>query len=303
MRKLLLMLLVVLFGGIQSVSAQMVKEGRQWSYVYSVTYRVHGNTVTAYTFYKYEFDGTIELNGKTYMKLYETELDEYGRGHSPEYVLGLREENGRVYANYEEYLKVAICIEPDANWFDPCAMPYTVTEDGEVLLYDFTLDTGDYFGATDISVKSYINGKTRMTLANDEECDVFSVWRLWYGGDEDEEYDESLWNARSSWDTVISGIGSQKSLINWLNTREIAYNGDIVREYLNVCVVGNELVYKNPHYVQDVFFDDLVTGIGRIKSDASRDVKPCLYDLSGRKVEGRPRPGVYIKDGRKVVVK
>ena len=81
MRKLLLMLLVGLFGGMQSVSAQMVKEGRQWSYIYSVTYRVHGNTVTAYTFYKYEFDGTIELNGKTYMKLYETELDAVSYTH------------------------------------------------------------------------------------------------------------------------------------------------------------------------------------------------------------------------------
>ena len=90
---------------------------------------------------------------------------------------------------------------------------------------------------------------------------------------------------------------------NMMTTREIYYHGDSVREYLNVCVVGNELVYKNPHYVQDVFFDDLVTGIGRIKSDAGRDVKPCLYDLSGRKVEGRPRPGVYIKDGRMVVIK
>ncbi len=302
MRKLLVLFFVILFGGIQSVSSQMVKEGRQWSYVYSVTYRVHGNTVTAYTFYKYEFDGTIEQNGKTYMKLYETELDEYGRGHGPEYVLGLREENGRIYADSDEYMKVAINIHPDTDWFDTYAMPYTVTEDGEVMLYDFTLDDGDYFGATDFSTKSYINGKTRMTLANDEECDVFSVWRLWYTGFEDEEYDESLWDG-SSWDTVISDIGSQTTLINWLNMRDLAYNGDIVREYLNVCVVGNELVYKNPQYVKDVFFDDLVTGIGSVKSDAGRDVKPCLYDLSGRKVDGRPRPGVYIKDGRKVVVK
>ena len=32
MRKLLLMLLISLFGGIQSVSAQLFKEGCQWSY-------------------------------------------------------------------------------------------------------------------------------------------------------------------------------------------------------------------------------------------------------------------------------
>ena len=32
MRKLLLMLFVILFGGMQSVSAQSFKEGCQWSY-------------------------------------------------------------------------------------------------------------------------------------------------------------------------------------------------------------------------------------------------------------------------------
>ena len=304
MRKLLLMLLVVLFGGIQSVSAQlMVKEGNQWSYAHSFIYRVHGNTVTVYTFYKYEFDGTIELNGKTYMKLYETGLDEYGRGYGPDYVLGLREENGRVYAYYDEFMNLfGDFIDPEAKYYDS-AMPYTVTEDGEVLLYDFTLNEGDYLGPTDIYAKTYIHGKTQKTMENGEVHDFFHVWRSYYEGFEDEDYDDSLWSEGGEYDTVISGIGSLECLIDWLFPRIYPTDGSMPKNWLNIFIADNELVYKSSDYVKDVFFDNLVTGIGRIKSDAGRDVKPCLYDLSGRKIDGQPRPGVYIKNGRKVVIK
>ena len=304
MKKLLLMLLVGLFGGLLNISAQlMIKEGNQWSYAHSFIYRVHGNTVTVYTFYKYEFDGTIELNGKTYMKLYETELDEYGRGKGPEYVLGLREENGRVYADYDEFMNLyGDFIDPEAKDYY-FAMPYTVTEDGEILLYDFTLNEGDYFGPTDIYVKTYIQGKTQITMGNSEVRNFFPVWRSYYYGYEDEDYDDSLWSEGGEYDTVISGIGSLNFLVGWLIYYEYPTDGSMPKNWLNVFITDNELVYKSSDYVKDVFFDDLVTGIGRIKSDAGRDVKPCLYDLSGRKVEDRPRAGVYIKDGRKVVVK
>lgn len=304
MKKLLLMLLVGLFGGLLNISAQlMIKEGNQWSYAHSFIYRVHGNTVTVYTFYKYEFDGTIELNGKTYMKLYETELDEYGRGKGPEYVLGLREENGRVYADYDEFMNLyGDFIDPEAKYYDS-AMPYTVTEDGEVLLYDFTLNEGDYFGPTDIYAKTYIHGKTQKTMENGEVHDFFHVWRSYYEGFEDEDYDDSLWSEGGEYDTVISGIGSLECLIDWLFPRIYPTDGSMPKNWLNIFIADNELVYKSSDYVKDVFFDNLVTGISNVRSDTGHDVQPRLYDLSGRKVEGRPRPGVYIYNGKKVVIK
>ena len=287
------------------MSAQMmVKEGNLWSYAHSLTYMVNENEVTTYTFYKYEYDGTVELNGKTYMKLYETVLDEYGRGKSHEYVLGLREENGRVYADYKEFMNLfEENIDFEAEWYNYDIMPYCVTEGGEVLLYDFTLDEGESFGPIGIYAKWHVEGKEQMTMKNGEKRYIFPVWWSTVRYYEDKDYDDCLWSENHPYDTVISGIGSQECLVDWLIHYEYPTNGIIPKDWLNVFIADNELVYKSSDYVKDVFFDNLVTGIGRIKSDTGRDVKPCLYDLSGRKVEGRPRPGVYIKDGRKVVIK
>lgn len=303
MKQLLVLLLIGLLGGIQSVSAQMVKEGNLWSYVHSFMYWVNGNKVTAYTFYKYEFDGTIELNGKTYMKLYETEFTEYGIERSRKYVMGLREEEGRVYADYNEFMNpFENMIDPEAKDFY-FAMPYSVTEDGEVLLYDFTLNEGDYFGPTDIYVKTYIHGKTQITMENSEVRNFFTVWRSYYYGYEDEDYDDSLWSEGGEYDTVISGIGSLNFLTYWLIYRAYPTDGSMPKNWLNVFITDNELIYKSSDYVKDVSFDYLVTGISNVKSDAENGVQPCLYDLSGRKIEGLPRPGVYIKNGRKIVVR
>ena len=46
---------------------------------------------------------------------------------------------------------------------------------------------------------------------------------------------------------------------------------------------------------------DLTTGIGRLREDAADGE---YYDLSGRKLGTRPyQPGVYIRNGEKVVIK
>ena len=100
--------------------------------------------------------------------------------------MGLREENGKVLVNYEEYinylkrldyehteayykelaeqmgkdikLKDGKTMETD-NWVeggDVNYIPYPLTDDGEMVLYDFTMQVGDKFrsvaGHDDISV-------------------------------------------------------------------------------------------------------------------------------------------------------
>ena len=55
--------------------------------------------------------------------------------------------------------------------------------------------------------------------------------------------------------------------------------------------------------------DDFLTSTDGIKDvevsekDATLSEDAPLYDLSGRKVTGRPRSGIYIKGGRKFLVK
>ena len=308
MKQFLILLFVVLFGGLQNVSAQMmVKEGNQWSY-YTMS-RAYYEKEYELFFSKYEFKESYELNGKTYNRLYYTSSDEYGNIEEPKPVLGLREEDGRVYADYDEFMDNSSFL-PDAEKSDMLAMAHTITEDKEVILYDFTLSEGDYFGPTDIFAKTYVKNKTKIQMENGEARDVFEVWRdIDYGWENN--YISSVY-----WESLISGIGSARDLIHWLCMMETT-GEHIYHELLNVYVEGNTLVYKAPEYIgdaetenesyttykKDPFFGNLVTGIGSVKSDAGHDIKPSLYDLSGRKVEGRPRPGVYIKAGRKVVIK
>ena len=44
-----------------------------------------------------------------------------------------------------------------------------------------------------------------------------------------------------------------------------------------------------------------VDGISNIKSQTPND--DAIYTLQGVKVEGKPQPGIYVRNGRKVVVK
>jgi len=46
--------------------------------------------------------------------------------------------------------------------------------------------------------------------------------------------------------------------------------------------------------------EDIVTGIYSAVGTPEKDV---IYDLQGRKMVGTPKPGVYIKNGRKVVIR
>ena len=36
-------------------------------------------------------------------------------------------------------------------------------------------------------------------------------------------------------------------------------------------------------------------------ADEARDA--VLYDLSGRRVQGNPRSGIYVKNGKKIIIK
>lgn len=56
----------------------------------------------------------------------------------------------------------------------------------------------------------------------------------------------------------------------------------------------------NPSKVSFVFEDDETTGVTEIENAICADE---IYDLSGRRVENMTRPGVYVKNGKKVLVK
>ena len=304
MKELKTIVILVMLACSTSLSAQHLKDGCAWVYYNWYENEAQFNEPE---YIKYELCGTQELNGKTYYKLYST-TSYFGMIGETKYEFGLREEDGRVYVDYGEYLEAMVHdVDPNADKNTIEAMPYLITDDNEVILYDYNLNAGDYVGHDDILLKRYINKKYSIRMETGEERTLFEVnCRI------GEPY-----NIDGPFCTVIEGIGSidaQGGLFNWMND---LFGTELVMTCLNVFVDNNTIIYKAPDYTgapedegysyttyrKDPFFGHLVTGIGSVKSDAGRDVKPCLYDLSGRKVEGKPRPGVYICGGKKVVVK
>ena len=53
------------------------------------------------------------------------------------------------------------------------------------------------------------------------------------------------------------------------------------------------------------FGDDTTTGIdGASLNNKEQRIKNQYFDLSGRKLDGRPsRPGIYMRNGQKVIIK
>ena len=46
--------------------------------------------------------------------------------------------------------------------------------------------------------------------------------------------------------------------------------------------------------------EDIITGVDSVETDTKSDV---IYDLYGRKIEKITQPGIYIKGGKKILVK
>ena len=303
------MIIGLLLGGATGASARPFSEGCKWSY-----YHWHDkfNNSSEISFVKLELKDSYELNGKTYYKLYETKADVDGSIGEEKFLLGLREEGGCVYANYDEFMKVpGVCVDPDATKDDPDHMPHIVTEDNEVLLYNFNLNAGDFIGWDDIIVTPYVKTVDPIVMETGEERKLYGVGTYVHLGDGSVGED---WRGN-----VISGIGSVNcwgGLITYLTNNLLTSDG-LRRDNLNLYIEDNTLIYKAPEYTgepgtehmsyttyhADPFFGDLVTGIKDVKAGAEANRPEAVYDLGGRRMTGVLKPGVYIRGGKKVVVR
>ena len=65
------------------------------------------------------------------------------------------------------------------------------------------------------------------------------------------------------------------------------------------CYDGDECIFNIEDFLASfpAGMNSTVTGYSNVSSDTP------LYDLSGRRVQGTPKKGVYIQDGKKYVVR
>ena len=297
MRTLFISIICLLLGA-TGASARPFSEGCKWSYC-----RIYHKGFS-YEFYvsftKYELKGTCELNGKTYTKVYTSYCGEnyYDQPSEEEYLIGIREENGCVYADYDEFVNLYWGERgwPELFEDDIYGMRYIVTEDNEVLLYNFNLQVGDLIEREDVRYPASISEIIPIELKNGETRNLYKAQGHYY----------------------ISGIGSKyESLIGYLVNEPAITDGSSTSIHLNVYVEDDRLLYKAENdpeednmwkitdgtYQKDPFFDDLVTGIKDVKAEQNAALETAVYDLGGRRMTGALKPGVYIRGGKKIVIK
>ena len=79
---------------------------------------------------------------------------------------------------------------------------------------------------------------------------------------------------------------------------ELRYQLGAFRAYLLLGTFSPYMLFTGPDYV----FEGEQTGIGEATLGTDRTASP-VFDLQGRRLTGTPQHGVYVKDGRKYVVK
>ena len=74
---------------------------------------------------------------------------------------------------------------------------------------------------------------------------------------------------------------------------------DEVRHYRSMLVHferGGEVLY-------DVWPEKIITGISATLNDKGKMINDRLFDLSGRRLSGKPARGIFIEDGKKMMIK
>ena len=298
-----------------TVSAQErepIHNVQYWVYIGFYQWYESGDTVYGKHNYDLEWNFVlsdfhpIEINGKTYMRIGHWPFGYTGTrrandGERPEwrtkrdyFSIVVRREGGRVYTNREDYLYYQrwhlspdyYTISNDGSLFslgNPDYLPYHLTADStELILYDYNMKVGDSYrhvdGYEDISVVK------KDTVA----------------------YNDGLPRRRlklSNGLILVEGIGcinSNGMLIDYLNP-EAKYQGNYT--YLERCQdgLGKETIYDCESAGLHIA-EWNASGVVSV-ANQTPSAKNGYYDLQGRRLTTQSRRGLYIKDGRKMVVK
>lgn len=232
------------------------------------------------------YGNTYEKNGKRY-SMVSGYTDGIGANQLPPLsqrdgfsdAIGIRMANGYIYVDREEYLHLL----SESGWKvlgDQSYIPYRQTDDGELVLYDFNMQSGDRYpsveGHDDISVTEISRLTTRdgvsrrlLTLSNG--------YKLLEG---------------------FGCINSTGMLFFYLNPNPemkrfdgifISSIFEFIGKYQNTTTL-----YKNEDLKQTVDVKESIVPANRCAD---------FYDLQGRQISSKPLKGIYIQDGRKIVVR
>ncbi|MBQ2209307.1 MAG: hypothetical protein II404_05015 [Prevotella sp.] len=287
MKHKLLFTVVVLLTGLhvkgQDPSAIMFGNDMEW-----IFYGSDSNSDREWFHEFYRIEGSVEKNGKTYhvLKILRAFLDS-GSGSAPEGYqdhdavgsLCVRTEGGRVFVNREEYMKL---ISDDSYWRwvgNRDYIPYPQTSDGELILYDFNMQAGDQFVASEGHENVYV-ADVKSIVTEDKLTRRLLILSNGY--------------------QIVEGIGCVNSPGMWLfylNPGLAPYNDSYLSFY------G---YHPEGTSTFETFYRGARGGLTDIRGTV-QDSRPVsqddLFDLQGRCLTTQPTKGLYIRNGKKYIVK
>ena len=233
---------------------------------------------------------SYEKNGKTYQKMWvmnDTKDGEYlvDLGWY-KHMIGIRVEDGRIYADRDEYLnylreQIQKSKESPNEYGPPVGsieyVPYRHTDDGELILYDFTMQPGDKFPSfvdhEDIIV-TYVEEMTTRDGVRRRLLTLNNGYKLLEG---------------------VGCLNSPGMFYFYLNPSEemIRYYSTTSMTYFNCFGKNGGEIYKKD--------DENTVGIRVAKEESIK--RTDIYNLFGLRLSAPPSRGFYIKNGKKVFVR
>jgi len=301
----MLLSLIIFVAGVSHLNAQSLLETenvKYWKYKYSPDWRELNDTIVGWFSDDYETyilarDTLLTFQGVSYLWVSHDTPNRIKplttfRPDRRFYSIGIRLEDGKVYTNFEDFCEYQnfrfnydYFYQCCWSFSDPNYLPYHLTEDGsELILYDYTMEVGDGFRHVDGHDDITVVEKDTVAYADDVPRRRLTL---------------------SNGLIIIEGMGcinSNGMLIDWLNPAE-EYQSNFT--YLDYCADDWNKPFNIIYTHEDSglhVVDTNPAGIESLHSSDSSD-RHALFDLQGRRLIQKPARGVYIQDGRKVVIK
>ena len=263
-----------------------------YQYTDSVSYwknGVHYDTDDYNWLIHYDEREAYSIDGKTYMKVHSepevlptsargtNRLASLGDTEPRNYTLGIRKADGKVYVNHAEYLdhlsKTGFGEFVMGFLGNPNYVPYHLTDDGEMILYDYTMEVGEQYRHVEGYDDIMVTNKDAVILKDGKEHRRLEL---------------------SNGLVLVEDLGCINSaglLLDYLNPTDDC-------RWLNASL---KYVLKGDNCLYAGVTPPAIDNIEKITHPKSLQVQAS--DLQGRRITGTPHPGIYIQQGRKQMVR
>lgn len=261
-----------------------------WKYDFLDRWTIKGDSIYGRgSYFIYQSKGTIEIERKEYTAIEiereaipTTKSRRSARKNTIYYHLAIRYDNGRILANYQDYMNY---LSGGLCFGDPSYIPYHQTDDSEIILYDFNMEVGDRYrhvdGYDDVSVTE--TGSVTLTDGKHKRLTLNNGLVLIEG---------------------IGCINSPGMLFDYLNPSpnvkhwicDLALYVDNVNEYGDWWSASPIYEYTNP------LIADRTVGIEENVKIEKLKKERAIFNLQGQRINGLQK-GLNIVDGKKIMVK